>query len=188
MIAKRCQRPSMRADWRSAAVRGGRFSSSPATQPTAGSSKGRSISVSHSGTTTQSPSRKGDDLAARRLDPAVARIGDTALGLIQIGDLARVDLGGGVVGRAVVDDEDLAVLRRVVAVEQRVDADADRLLAVATGTTTEILGARGTGARLMRRALVSRRVGRADSRARGRGARCAPARLRRGRRRGRPRR
>ncbi len=48
----------MRVAWRSATVSAGAWPSSPATQPTSGSAKGRASSGSQRGSATQSPSTK----------------------------------------------------------------------------------------------------------------------------------
>ena len=76
---------------------------------------------------------EGEDLAGALGDAAVAGVGDAGLRLAEVADRACLDLGGGAVGGAVVDDEDLAAVGRVVGGEDRVDAVGDRGLAVADG-------------------------------------------------------
>ena len=65
---------------------------------------------------------EGEDLAGALGDAAVAGVGDAALVLPQVGDRPGSDEGGGAVGGAVVDDEDLAAVGRVVRGEDRVEA------------------------------------------------------------------
>ena len=76
---------------------------------------------------------EGEDLAGALGDAAVAGVRDAAPRLMQVADRPRPDQVGGAVGRAVVDDQDLAALGRVVGGEDRVQAVGDRGLPVADG-------------------------------------------------------
>jgi hypothetical protein len=74
-----------------------------------------------------------EDLAGALGDSAVAGVGDAAHGFAEVADRAGLDHRRGAVGGAVVDDQDLAPVRRVVRGEDRVDALGDRGFAVADG-------------------------------------------------------
>ena len=76
---------------------------------------------------------EGEDLAGALGDATVAGVGDAGLRLAEVADRSCLDLCGRAVGGAVVDDQDLAAVLRVVGGEDRVDAVADRVLPVADG-------------------------------------------------------
>ncbi len=84
-----------------------------------------------------------EDLSPALGDAAVAGIRDAGDGLVEVGDRVAADLGGGPVGRAVVDDDDLPALRRELAGEDRGDRVADHRLAVADGDDDRCEGGLG---------------------------------------------
>ena len=67
-----------------------------------------------------------EDLAAALGDAAIAGVGDTALGLSQVGDGPGLNQGGGAIAGAVVDHQDLPAVRWVVGGEDGVQTVGDR--------------------------------------------------------------
>ena len=125
MKAKRCQLPSMRAAWRSAAVVGGRVLEVAADAADLGVLERADELGEPLGLDQAVGVDEGEDLAVALGDAAVAGVGDAALGLAQVADGPGLDQGGGAVAGAVVDDQDLAAVRRVVGGEDRVEAVGD---------------------------------------------------------------